>query len=153
MNKEKPPIYDNEGQIINPDLARKAAEVEDKYHKKSLGIFKPSKEKLTEGMDQAERAIEHGEDLRKKRFWWEVIDMEKVPDIVKTEMEKLEKKGGWNWELTNVTRSNIGGGITRYRIYAQELLSTMPIYNKYELILDLKGGSIVHKEMRKLLDE
>lgn len=151
MEKEKPPIYDNEGRVINPDLARKAAEVEDKYHKKSLGIFKPSKYKLTEGMDQAERTIEHGEDLLKKRFWWEVIDIEKVPSIVKAEMEKLEKEGGWNWELTSVTRADIGGGITRYRIYARELLSSAPIYNEYELILDLKDNFIRHKEMRELI--
>ena len=66
MTKEKPPIYDNKGRVINLDLARKAANIENKYHNRWLGIFKPSKQKLTEGMDKAEREIEGGDRLLKK---------------------------------------------------------------------------------------
>lgn len=151
MTKEKPPIYDKDGRVVDPDLARNAAEVEDKYHKRWLGIFKPSKEKITEGMDQAERSIEQGQDLSKKRLWWDVIDTKKIPNIVKQEMEKLKKERGWLFDFTNVSTSDIGGGITRYRAYAEELISSTPVlYDNYELILDLRDGSVEHEEIRKL---
>jgi hypothetical protein len=51
----KPPIYDKDGRITDPKLARKAADIENPYHKRTLfKIFRPSKKKITEGEKIAE---------------------------------------------------------------------------------------------------
>ena len=58
MKHEKPPIYDEKGRVKNPDIAQKMAGVEDSYHKKILGVFKPSKGKIERGERDAEGQIE-----------------------------------------------------------------------------------------------
>lgn len=72
MNKEKFPqnleedgvkeydsrsdTQDESGRITSPERAREMAEIEDPHHEKTLGIFPPSKDKISKG---EEAAAEH----------------------------------------------------------------------------------------------
>jgi hypothetical protein len=53
--------YNEQRKVEDPDVARKMAEAEDPYHKKTLGVFNPSKRKLEKGEKAGEEAVEAGE--------------------------------------------------------------------------------------------
>ncbi len=42
-------LYNEQGQVEDPEVARKMANAEDPYHEKMLGIFPASKKKIAEG--------------------------------------------------------------------------------------------------------
>jgi len=46
---EKFKLYNEQGQVENPDVARRMANVENSSHEKTLGIFPASKKKIVEG--------------------------------------------------------------------------------------------------------
>lgn len=48
-------LYNEKGQVNDPEVARIMAKTEDPYHKKSFFILKPSESKLREGEAEAER--------------------------------------------------------------------------------------------------
>jgi hypothetical protein len=51
---EKFRLYNEQGQVENPDVARAMANAENSSHEKTLGMFPPSKKKLAEGEKLAE---------------------------------------------------------------------------------------------------
>ncbi len=51
-------VYDEEGRIKDREIAREMAEAEDPFHKKTLGVFPPSKRKLEKGELAAEDKLE-----------------------------------------------------------------------------------------------
>ncbi|MFA6383189.1 MAG: hypothetical protein WCX17_02080 [Parcubacteria group bacterium] len=42
-------LYDDQGKVEDPEVARKMAKAEDSYHEKTLGIFPASRKKIAEG--------------------------------------------------------------------------------------------------------
>lgn len=56
---EKINLYNEEGQVNDPEIAREMANVEDPYHKKRFGFLNPSQDKLKEGEMEAEKIGDH----------------------------------------------------------------------------------------------
>ena len=151
---EKRPIYDERGRVTDSGLARKAAEVENEHHKKFLGIFKPSEEKIKKGEDLAERAIENGKDVMEKRLFGNKIDEKQVPETIKRRILEFKDEIGKNdigkKDLEKILEADIGGGVRRYRTYISQMISISPLlFNYYELILDVRDGKIISEEQRK----
>ena len=106
----KPPLYDKGGRIIDPEIAREAAEIEKKYHKRTLGLFRPSAEKIRKGERKAEQAIEKGTKIK----------LGEIPSPVKEEVERLntvQQTAKKEWiTIKEATIANIGDSITRFRL-------------------------------------
>jgi len=127
---EKPPIYNESGQVIDPDLAHEAADIEAKAHEqRTFGIFKPSRRTLRKGELMAELAIEEGTE----------IDIRKLPDVICKEIDRCGQEVAREYEggrlvLLGGHQSDIGEGVSRCRLIAEVTNEGMP---------PLKG--IVHK--------
>lgn len=157
---EKPPLYNHEGQVINPDKAREAADIEAKYHKKTLGVFRPSREKILKGEKESELAIEKAEE----------ISVDKLPDVVSKEADKIilqilksEKKA---LIFEEAYKGNIGGGVSRYRVIGNLEGDTIPVAintaanipfsvpvefdgDEIELIVDVKENIVIQSKLNR----
>ena len=144
---EKPPIYDDEGRIADPKIAREAADIENKFHKKEFGMFRPSKSEIKKGANKAELAIEKGKPVKEKGFFGSFerkVEMKKLPHVIQEWAERLKQKGGY--EFWRGLEADIGGGVTRYRLYGFKKQNAKR--NEIQLVLDLKDGAVIHSETR-----
>lgn len=113
MSKEKPPIYDEAGRVKDPDVAHKMAEVEDKYHKKTLGI-PATKWDIRRGEQKAEEVVEKGEEIDEEQLPTEVKDL-----LRHTEYNTIEKKGpATSWYNDKIIKINYGNGRYKYVVFA-----------------------------------
>lgn len=147
-SKNKPPIYDAEGKVIDIEIAREGAEAENKYHKKTLGIFGPSAKKIRRGEINAELAMEKAVE----------IDSDALPSLVATELEKyrdeMEEKHQLDFDIYEIFKSDIGDGITRYRIFGDvqddlwDIASGAPGLSSQdvEITIDVRDGRVVKSE-------
>ncbi len=55
---DKQEAYDESGHVKDVDVAHEMAKAEDPFHKKTLGIFSPSQEKIRKGEQEAEERLE-----------------------------------------------------------------------------------------------
>ena len=109
--KEKLPIYDDEGRVKDPNVARKMAEAEAPYHEKTLGIFSPSKWKIRKGEAAAEEALEKGE---------RIVNLEDLPPALGQELQEFRNKynnesGLGLFSLTGGRAIDYGEGKFKYR--------------------------------------
>jgi hypothetical protein len=109
---EGPPIYNEEGRVPDPEIAREGAEVEDKYRKKLFGVFKRSEGHIDEGMENAELVMEQEE----------TVEFDSLPKLVKQEVVKhkrdLRKKDeSIDVEIMQIIQGTIGDRTTRYHVY------------------------------------
>ena len=109
--KEKLPIYDDEGRVKDPKVARKMAEAEAPYHEKTLGIFSPSKWKIRKGEAAAEEALEKGE---------RIVNLEDLPPALGQELQEFRNKynnesGLGLFSLTGGRAIDYGEGKFKYR--------------------------------------
>ena len=109
--KEKLPIYDDEGRVKDPKVARKMAEAEAPYHEKTLGIFSPSKWKIRKGEAAAEEALEKGE---------RIINLEDLPPALGQLLEEFRNKYDSAGDLglfglTEIMVVDYGDGKAKYR--------------------------------------
>lgn len=158
QKNEKPPIYDGKGRVIDSDIAQEGAEAENKYHKKTLGFFRPSKEKIKQGNFIAGLIMEKGEEIKSK-------DM---PSIVQKEVKKYQKEIKDKHDLPDfsidkIIKADIGGGIVRYHVFYTAGDSTFSLMqdipsvkssNLYDeeayITIDVKDKSIIQSKIEEL---
>lgn len=149
---QKPPIYNEKGEVVDLEIARQGAEIERKSRKKILGIFTPSAKSIRAEEVNAEFAMEDAEDLDFKDF----------PLSVKKEFVKY-KGEATSINIEDTAKSDIGGGVMRYRIlYSTSTPSTTVVltptnsiqplstraYKHFLITVDLRDGNIIksHQE-------
>lgn len=159
--KEGAPIYNEEGQITDPGVARKAAEIEGPYHTKKFGIFSPSKGKIEEGEFAAELGIEQASN----------IGLDELPSSVTEEVDRnilsLAKTNGEVLQIDKALKGDLGGGVTRYRIFGQinegtssvsvpgpvgtNIPISVPVdhWRGIQLVIDEKDGAIERSELKE----
>ena len=153
---EKSPLYDEQGRIQNPEVAQEAAEIEKKYHKKTFGIFRASKGKISEGEIEAEFSIEHAREVK----------IEDIPDVVQKEMDqqilKMVKSNHQILSFESAYEGNIGGGVKRFRLFGKieegTVAMNIPItpsisvpvtFEKdVQFVIDVDGDIITHIEIK-----
>lgn len=149
---EKPPIYNEKGEVVDLEIARQGAEIERKSRKKILGIFAPSRKNMRVEEVNAEFVMEEAED----------IDFKDLPFSVKKELVKYKGEAS-SIDIEDTAKSDIGGGVMRYRIlYSTSRPSTTVVltptnsiqplstrtYKHFLITVDLRDGNIIksHQE-------
>jgi len=139
---EKPPIYKDEGMVADQNLAHDAALMENESHKKTLGIFPPSRKKLMAGERRGEMKIEGGTPLEKKAwFRGGKVDMKKLPPAIMAEMKNMK---GLMESVEEGSVADIGGGVMRYRFQIEEYSPAGSVFTYHHVVMDLKDGVVIH---------
>jgi hypothetical protein len=111
---EKLPIYDESGRVIDPEIARQAAEVEAPGHKRSIfgNVFVDQDLKLREAAINAELAIEKA---------YEIKNLPKMIEDAWSDYVRQEEttKEYESFEIVRIMQSDIGAGVSRYRIFGE----------------------------------
>lgn len=129
---EKIKLYNERGQVEDPEVAKEMAETENPYHKKILGIFSASKKKVAEGEKKGEDAGKSivdlkNNDLQKKEKEKETQELQ---EQARREMEKINRETpGEN--LRAMLFENIIYGIG-YFTDGKKLLTILPIISGFD---------------------
>ncbi len=153
--ENKPPIYNKEGKVVDPEVARQGAQIEDKYRKKLFGLFKHSKEHIERGEREAETVMEQTVN----------IETENLPPVVTEEFNKYAKayEGGeiddleGELKIENATVGDLGGGSMRYRLHCEldegigivgfASKSFVSDYEYLVIIIDVKNNSVTNSKV------
>lgn len=158
---EKPPVYNDKGQVNDIETARVGAKIElEARNKRSLfGLVGPSKESIEWEKVNAGIAMEEATE----------VELKELPSLVQQEIEKQSEniKDGkaillkefkvvvsTNTKLKNIYISDIGGGISKYRvIFEREDISNNPMmipelsYSSGQIIIDVKNDEILKSDI------
>jgi hypothetical protein len=110
---EGAPKQEDIGRVSDPKLAQEMAEIENYYHKKTLGVFPPSEGKIAKGRQAAEQYRLHGVEIAESELPPKVLEV-----IKEYKDEQKEACKGGKWRITNFFRVDplIGENITTYKI-------------------------------------
>ncbi len=144
--ENSPSIYDKEGRVVDPEIARKGAMIENEYRRKLFGLFKRSKAHVAEGEVAAEIEMENTQG----------INVNELPDVINEEFNKYSESVGGDIELLDAIVGELGDGVLRYRLNCEinEGIGLVGFGSKtlasdlkyVVIIVDVKDGKIIQSD-------
>jgi hypothetical protein len=154
--ENQPSVYDKESKVVDPEVARAGAEIENKYRKKILDIFKRSNSHIAEGELAAELAMEKTETMDKSDLPGIVFQefYRYIKEIKRGNDGRVDPDDADDIEIDQVMVGDLGDGVKRYRLSCENIgiagiISgiTMPEHEKLVFIIDVKDESIINSDV------